>query len=44
MVESGMNPYILKRVLDIANDGCPTLLCENGKKMELLRINAWHLN
>jgi hypothetical protein len=44
MVESGMSPYVLKRVLDIADEGCPTLLCENGKKMEFLFINVWHLN
>jgi hypothetical protein len=25
-------------VLNVADEGCPTLLCENGKKMELLLI------
>jgi hypothetical protein len=44
MVESGMSPYVLKRVLDIVDEGCPTVLCENGKKMEILFINVWDLN
>jgi hypothetical protein len=42
MVESGMSPssHLETCILEIADGGCPSLLCESGKKMRFIFINS----